>query len=51
MAKFDLVIRGDRVVAPHGVDAFHVPLQGEKILAVAAAGNFGSKPAQRLTDE
>ena len=32
---FDLVIRGDRVVTPQGVDAYDIAVQGKKIVAVA----------------
>ena len=34
---FDLVIRGDCVVTPHGVDAHDIAVQDEKIVAVADA--------------
>ena len=46
----DLVIRGNRVVTPQGVAAFDVAVQGEKIVAVAAAGTFGAQATQRLID-
>ena len=36
----DLVIRGDRVVTPHGVGAWDVAIQGERIVAVAAPGTL-----------
>jgi dihydropyrimidinase len=36
----DLVIRGDKVVTPHGVGAFDVAVQGERIVAVAAPGTL-----------
>src|SRR3954469_14106350 len=36
-AMLDLVIRSDRVVTPHGVGAWDVAIQGEKIVAVARA--------------
>ena len=32
----DLVVRSDRVVTPHGVGAYDVAIQGNKIVAVAA---------------
>ena len=32
----DLVVRSDRVVTPHGVGAYDVAIQGDKIVAVAA---------------
>ena len=47
---FDLVIRGDRVVTPHGAGAYDVAVQGEKIVAVAAAGTFDERVAGRLID-
>jgi dihydropyrimidinase len=46
----DLVIRGDRVVTPAGVGAFDVGIQGEKIVALAAAGTYASDGARRLVD-
>jgi len=46
----DLVIRGDRVVTPAGVGAFDVAIQGEKIVALAAAGTYASDGARRLVD-
>src|SRR5215216_774505 len=36
----DLVIRGDRVVTPHGVGTWDVAIQGEQIVAVAAPGTL-----------
>src|SRR5919112_4881240 len=36
----DLVIRSDRVVTPHGVGAYDVAIQGERIVAVAAPGTL-----------
>src|SRR5215212_2996926 len=36
----DLVVRSDRVVTPHGVSAFDVAIQGERIVAVAAPGTL-----------
>src|SRR6185295_12414667 len=47
---FDLVIRGDCVVAPHGVDALDIAVKGEKIVAVAAAGTFEADSTRRLLD-
>ena len=47
---FDLVIRSDRVVTPAGVGACDVAIQGEKIVAVAASGTFGTDSASRLID-
>jgi D-hydantoinase len=36
----DLVVRSDRVVTPHGVGAYDVAIQGDKIVAVAAPGTL-----------
>src|SRR5918911_5208379 len=36
----DLVVRSDRVVTPHGVGAWDVAIQGERIVAVAATGTL-----------
>src|SRR5919205_1619795 len=36
----DLVVRSDRVVTPHGVGAWDVAIQGERIVAVAAPGTL-----------
>lgn len=46
----DLVIRSDRVVTPAGVAACDVAIEGGKIVAVAAAGTFGSDQTRRLID-
>jgi dihydropyrimidinase len=46
----DLVIRSDRVITPAGVGAFDVAIQGEKIVALAAAGTFASDSAKRVID-
>ena len=47
---FDLVIRGDRVVTPAGVAACDLAIQGEKIVAVGAAGSFDAQTTKRLID-
>ncbi|RPI41809.1 MAG: hypothetical protein EHM59_19310, partial [Betaproteobacteria bacterium] len=47
---FDLLIRGDRVVAPGGVAACDIAVQGEIIAAVAAAGTFRDADAKRTFD-
>ena len=47
---FELVIRGDRVVTPAGVAACDLAIQGEKIVAVGAAGSFGADTTKRLID-
>jgi dihydropyrimidinase len=36
----DLVVRSDRVVTPHGVGAYDVAIQGDRIVAVAAPGTL-----------
>jgi dihydropyrimidinase len=46
----DLVIRGDRVVTPHGVGAYDIAVQGEHIVAVATAGTYGPDAARRWID-
>ena len=47
---FDLVIRSDKVVTPAGVTACDLAIQGEKIVAVGAAGSFGAGTAKRVID-
>jgi dihydropyrimidinase len=47
---FDLMIRGDRVVTPSGVTACDLAIQGEKIVAIGAAGSFGAELAKRVID-
>ena len=37
----DLIIRGGQVVTPMGVGDWDVAVQGERIVAVAAAGHVG----------
>ena len=46
----DLVVRGKQVVTPQGVGAFDVAVEGEKIVAVAAAGTYGKETTRRLID-
>jgi dihydropyrimidinase len=46
----DLVVRSDRVVTPSGTGAFDVAIQGEHIVAVAAAGTFAPDSARRHVD-
>ena len=46
----DLVIRGTRVVTPQGIGVYDVAIEGEKIVAVAAAGTFGPETTRRLID-
>ena len=41
----DLIIRGGQVVTPWGVGDWEVAVQGEKIVAVAAAGVVGAAVA------
>ena len=44
----DLVIRGNVVVAPQGVGAFDIAIQGDKIVAVGAINTFGADTAKRI---
>ncbi|MCC7272033.1 MAG: amidohydrolase family protein [Alphaproteobacteria bacterium] len=46
----DLIVRGDRVVTPHGVGAWDVAVAGERIVAVAAAGSLPAGPGTRVVD-
>ncbi len=45
---FDLIIRGDRVVTPHGIGEWDIAVKGEKIAALAAPGAFGDDAAARV---
>ena len=45
---FDLIIRGDRVVTPHGVGKWDIAIKGEQIAALAAPGAFGDDAAKRV---
>ena len=47
---FDLIIRSDRVVTPSGVAACDLAIQGEKIVALGAAGSFSAESARRVID-
>jgi dihydropyrimidinase len=47
---FDLVIRGNRVVTPHGVGAWDVAVKDGVIAALAAHGSFGPDQAARVID-
>jgi len=47
---FDLIIRGDRVVTPHGVGQWDVAIKDGTIAAVAAPGTFGADDAERIID-
>jgi len=47
---FDLVIRGDRVVMPHGVGAWDVAVKDGVIAALAAHGSFAPDQAARVID-
>ena len=46
----DLVIRSDKVVTPAGLAPHDVAIQGEKIVAVAAAGTYDVKSTKRHID-
>ncbi len=45
----DLVIRGGQVVTPHGVGAWDVGVEGERIVAIAAPGTL-PRDADRVVD-
>ena len=47
---FDLIIRGDRVVTPHGVGKWDIAIKGGQIAALAAPGAFGDDAAKRVID-
>lgn len=47
---FDLIIRSDKVVTPHGVGSWEIAVQGEKIAAVAAPGTLKETGAGRVID-
>ena len=44
----DLVVRSDRVVTPHGVGAYDVAIQGDKIVAVAAPDTLTGDTARTI---
>ena len=44
----DLVIRGGQVVTPEGVGAWDVGIDGERIVAVAAAGTLPAESARAI---
>ena len=46
----DLIIRSDRVVTPHGVGAWEIGIQGEKIACIGAPGTLGAGNAHRTLD-
>jgi len=45
---FDLIIRGDKVVTPHGAGAWDVAVKGETIAALAPPGTLGDDAAKRV---
>jgi len=45
---FDMLIKGDRVVTPAGVGKMDVAVQGEQIVAVAAAGTLPQEATRTL---
>ena len=47
---FDLIIRGDQVVTPHGTGAWDVCVKGETIAAVAAPGQFADDQGAEVID-
>jgi len=46
----DLVLRGDTVITPHGVGAFDLAIDGDRIVAVAAGGTMPLPEGARLID-
>lgn len=46
----DVVVRGDTVVTPHGVGPYDVAIEGERIVAVAAAGTLSASSGARVID-
>src|SRR5271167_5170169 len=46
----DLVVRGEAVVTPEGVGAYHIAITGEQIVAVAAKGGLPVPDGARLID-
>src|SRR5215471_18185855 len=49
-AMVDLVVRGDTVVTPQGVDAYDIAIAGEQIVAIAARGALPVPDGARLID-
>jgi dihydropyrimidinase len=47
---FDLLIRGERVVTPHGVGPREIAIKDGVIAALGAAGTFASSQAARVID-
>src|SRR2546423_3047881 len=47
---FDLLIRGERVVTPHGVGAWEIAVNGGVIAGVGAPGTFAASQAARVID-
>jgi dihydropyrimidinase len=47
---FDLIIRGDRVVTPHGMGKWDIAVKGDKIAALAAPGALSDDDAARVID-
>ena len=47
---FDLIIRGDRVVTPHGMGAWDVAVKGDKIAALTAPNTLDDDAAKRVID-
>lgn len=46
----DLVVRGGQVVTPHGVGAWDIAIEGEKIVAVAVPGALRDAKPARIID-
>src|SRR3954453_11508713 len=47
---FDLLIRGERVVTPHGVGPWEIAIKDGVIAALGAAGTFAASQASRVID-
>ncbi len=47
---FDLIIRGDRVVTPHGMGQWDIAVKDDKIAALSAPGAFSDDQAKRVID-
>ena len=47
---FDLLIRGDRVVTPHGVGPWEIAVKDGVVAALGARGTFAAAQAERVID-
>ena len=46
---FDLIVKGDRVVTPHGVGAYDIGVADGRIAAIAEPGGLGAE-ANKVVD-